>query len=97
MRWGMEKSFTNKKRKWPAYEIVVFAVLTVYSLIIAGLFIWAFLSSFRTHDNFRSNPLGVFTEFNFSNYKYVFNSLKSSYYEGKAKVGKVNCVCILTL
>lgn len=82
----MEKSLKNKKRKWPLYEIVIFIVLSIYSLIIVGLFLWAFLSSFRTHENFRSDPLGVFTEFKFGNYKYVFNSLKTSYYQGKAKV-----------
>lgn len=82
----MEKRLKNKRRKWTVYEIVIFIVLSFYSLIIAGLFLWAFFSSFRTHTNFRANPLGVFTEFEFGNYKYVFDSLKTSYYEGKAKV-----------
>ncbi len=84
MRWDMNKK--TVKRKPVAYEIVVCAILTLYSLILVGLFLWAFLSSFRTHANFRENPLAVFSEFEVKNYQYVLNSLKTSFYEGKAKV-----------
>lgn len=75
-----------KKKKFNAYEIVVFCILGIYSLLLVFLFIWALFSSFRTHENFREEPLRMLSKFRLTNYKYVFNSLKISYYKGKAKV-----------
>lgn len=82
----MEKQTALKKKKHTSYEIAVFCILALYSLILIFLFGWAFLSSFRTHENFREKPLAMLTEFNFGGYKYVFESLRISFYEGRAKV-----------
>ena len=82
----MEKIVNRKKRKIGVYEVIVGSILSIYSLILIALFVWAFLSSLRTHDNFRADPLAVLSEFNIGSYEYVFDSLKLSYYEGKAKV-----------
>lgn len=82
----MEKNVSKKKRKITAYEITVGFVLLLYTLVLVGLFAWAFLSSVRTHDSFRAKPFAIFSEFDIGSYRYVFDSLKVSYYEGRAKV-----------
>ncbi len=57
------------------FELIVCTVLTIYSMILLGLFGWAILTSLKTGEDFMFNPLGLPEVFSFENYKMVFDTI----------------------
>ena len=48
-------------------SIVLFVILSVYSLILIGLFLWAIFASFMKVETFKDNPLAFFKDFEIKN------------------------------
>lgn len=55
---------------------VIFIVLTVYVLSMCVLFLWSFVSSFKSRINFVEDPIGFPTKWMFSNYSKAFSEIK---------------------
>lgn len=68
----------KKKRHWSVFDGVIFAVLTIYSLGLVLLLVWALCSSFRTQDSYLAKPLSWIKgeDFTFDNYLTVFDFMR---------------------
>ncbi len=62
----------KKKSKVSAYSIVVGSLLTVYTLAIILMFLWAVSASLKTSEGYGINPIWFNGEFNFNNYVVAF-------------------------
>lgn len=68
----------KKKRHWSVFDGVIFAVLTIYSLGLVLLLVWALCSSFRMQDSYLAKPLSWIKgeDFTFDNYLTVFDFMR---------------------
>lgn len=64
-----------RKRKMSVFDVVLFVLLTVYSLTMIFLIVWTLLCSFKSKTDFNMHPLGWPKEFKFSNYVSVLRDL----------------------
>lgn len=54
-----KKRFLNwAKRQFTPFNIIIFAILTLYLLVLVSMFVWAFVNSLRSTLNFSLNPIG---------------------------------------
>lgn len=58
-----------------AFSVIMFVILTLYSLTLIYLLAWAFLCSFKSKSEFNMFPLSFPKEFHFSNYTNIFRDL----------------------
>lgn len=61
------------KKEINPFEIVLFVILSVYSLILISLFVWAIFASFMKVETFKENPLAFFKDFEIKNYIDMFS------------------------
>ena len=73
----------NRTKKMDVASIICCAFLTIYSVVMILLFLWAFLNSLKTKWDFRLNIFGLPKEWMWSNYKTVVSefyvNVKSGY------------------
>ena len=64
-----------KKKTVNVFNLVVLFVLSVWTIVLIGLLIWAFMSSVKDPlFDFRKNILGLPKEWKFSNYAFVYEN-----------------------
>ena len=55
----MTKKTCAKRAKTSPFFVVLFVLLAIYSLMLAGLLVWAMISSFKAPRDFQTNPVGL--------------------------------------
>lgn len=71
----MEKIQNNFRKKRSAFEIILCVFLSLFSLFLIVLFVWAILTSFKTMDGYDMNKLSFPSPFTFDNYINVINGM----------------------
>lgn len=74
-------------KKVSAFEITLFVIMAIYSLILLTLFIWGFISSFRPHFGVIETPLKIFDGVDLKNYQTLFKDF--AYKSGRKQYGIV--------
>ena len=64
---------SRKPSRISVFEIVIFAVLAVFSITLITLFLWGLISSFRKHYGVIEEPFKLFDGLTLDNYKSLFN------------------------
>ncbi len=65
-----------KKKQFSIFGTIMFIILGVWSISIIFLLLWSVLSSLKSWDDFRTNPLGLPAVIKFENYVNIFRDLK---------------------
>ena len=70
------KGISKKRFKTSPLFIVLFIILTVYTVAMFALLIWAVLNSFKSQLDFRNNVLGLPREMAWENFSTVFSNFE---------------------
>lgn len=85
------RGIKKEKRKASAFEVVMFCVLIVYSILMIYILVWAFLCSLKTGKGWRREHLGLETDWNFENFLIAFNKIQATSGTG-VKVNIFQCL-----
>ena len=66
------KRTSKKVSRFSVFEIIIFAVLILFSTVLLTLFFWGLISSFRTHYGVLEEPFKIFEGLTLKNYESLF-------------------------
>ena len=71
------RTMKRKPIRISVFEVIIFIVLTIFSIVLLTLFFWGFISSFRNHFGVTEEPFKLFDGLTIKNYESLF---KDFYY-----------------
>ena len=91
------KKDNEGKEKLSAITVAMLVFLIVYSLILLGLLLWAFMTSFKSNSEFRLNKIGLPKEWVW-NYSFVFNNLDTFFFKSiSLSIGTLTCLNLIII
>lgn len=70
----MTRSIRRTHHKISGFEIVIFVLLALYTIVLLSLFLWGLISCFRPHDQVILSPLKIFSDLSFKNFSDLFST-----------------------
>ncbi len=68
--------FPKKRKKPTVFDVLVFILLSLYTIFLFYLLLWALMSSFKSQRAFNLDPAGWFNDFSLNSYSSVFTHLR---------------------